>query len=88
MCQVMHNHILSNQSCLGLHYVLFCALNSDIDECINEVYPCEPEANCTNSIGSFSCACLTGYSGDGMTCTGKLCVLVRHILDRSNVFNR
>ena len=59
----------------------YCILNADVDECIGEVYPCDPNASCNNSIGSFSCTCLTGYSGNGMTCTGKPCVFVRHILD-------
>ena len=26
------------------------------------------QANCTNSVGSYSCVCNTGYSGNGMIC--------------------
>ena len=32
---------------------------------------CDPHATCTNTIGSFTCACPAGYEGDGVTCTGK-----------------
>ena len=43
---------------------------SDIDEC-QEESPCDSNAQCTNSIGSFTCVCNEGYSGDGRTCTGQ-----------------
>ena len=28
-------------------------------------------ANCTNTEGSFTCQCITGYYGDGCNCTGE-----------------
>ena len=31
---------------------------------------CDDQAICTNTPGSFSCACKPGYSGDGLNCTG------------------
>jgi hypothetical protein len=32
--------------------------------------PCvQADATCTNNVGSFSCPCNAGYSGDGVTCT-------------------
>ena len=43
----------------------------DIDECINETDNCDPSASCTNSIGSFTCACPAGFNGDGVTCAGN-----------------
>ena len=36
-----------------------------------EQSPCDENAACINSIGSFTCACNEGYSGDGQTCTGQ-----------------
>ena len=42
----------------------------DIDECV-EQSPCDSNAQCTNTLGSFTCACNEGYSGDGRTCTGQ-----------------
>ena len=42
---------------------------SDTNECV-EQSPCDQNAQCTNSIGSFTCVCSNGYRGDGLTCTG------------------
>ena len=32
---------------------------------------CGAIAECTNTQGSYECNCVTGYSGDGRTCTGS-----------------
>jgi hypothetical protein len=36
----------------------------DIDECKDEAV-CAETAGCVNTIGSFECACLTGFVGNG-----------------------
>ena len=41
---------------------------SDIDECLED--PCDKNATCNNTDGSFLCTCNTGYSGGGESCTG------------------
>ena len=41
---------------------------SDINECIS----CDKNAKCNNSLGSYTCECNEGFSGDGTNCTGKL----------------
>ena len=47
-------------------------LYTDIDECLEGLDNCHPtNADCKNSIGSFSCACHSGYSGDGIDCISK-----------------
>ena len=51
---------------------LFQIISSDIDECVLGTDNCDENAACTNTAGSFTCACNTGYSGDGVTCTGKI----------------
>ena len=51
---------------------LLCLMLADIDECATDVDNCDTNANCTNTPGSFTCACNLGYSGDGLTCVGKL----------------
>ncbi len=32
---------------------------------------CSANAVCNNLVGSFGCECNTGFSGDGITCTGE-----------------
>ena len=49
---------------------MFDLLSADIDECAGQS-PCDPNALCTNTLGSFTCECNPGYSGDGMTCYGR-----------------
>ena len=49
---------------------------SNIDEC--EIHKsetqvrhrCASNANCTDTEGSYQCECHTGFSGDGIQCTG------------------
>ncbi len=42
---------------------------SNVNECTNGANNCSPNANCTDSQGSFSCACKSGFTGNGVTCT-------------------
>ena len=41
----------------------------DDDECDLGTDNCDVNATCDNTPGGFTCACNTGYSGDGVTCT-------------------
>ena len=44
---------------------------SDINECENGTDNCHADAQCIDTVGSFSCSCLPGFRGDGvMTCAG------------------
>lgn len=44
----------------------------DIDECTDdEQNDCDPNAMCSNTVGSYICRCLRGYEGDGKDCIGK-----------------
>jgi len=48
---------------------------TDIDECALGIDNCASRANggsCTNSVGSFKCSCINGYSGNGISCTGNI----------------
>jgi len=40
----------------------------DYDECLSGLFPCDENATCTNTPGSFECACNQGYTGNGLVC--------------------
>lgn len=40
----------------------------DDDECTAGTHDCHADATCTNTPGSFECACDAGFAGDGRTC--------------------
>jgi hypothetical protein len=42
---------------------------ADVDECSMGADDCDPNAECTNTPGSFECTCPPGWEGDGTTCT-------------------
>ena len=44
----------------------------DVDECALGIDNCHIRATCTNTPGSFTCACIDGWVGDGVTCN-RLC---------------
>ena len=47
--------------------------NADIDECeSDDMNNCHENAQCTNTVGTFTCSCKPGYTGDGAACTSKL----------------
>lgn len=50
----------------------FEILTLDIDECRRRsTNNCHHRAKCTNVIGTFSCACRSGYEGDGVRKCGR-----------------
>ena len=45
---------------------------SDNNECGSGAHNCHAtRATCTNTNGAYTCACNTGYSGDGIQCEGN-----------------
>eukprot|EP01051_Picozoa_sp_SAG22_P008506 SAG22_NODE_652_length_8143_cov_2.399552_4_plen_442_part_00 len=47
---------------------------TDFDECVGEAgneHTCDPNAVCTNTVGSFTCVCKNAFTGDGYTCTDR-----------------
>ena len=45
-----------------------------MDECLTN--PCHQLAQCSNTIGSYECQCLAGFSGNGKQCIGKPTVTI------------
>ena len=59
---------------------------SDIDECATETHICSVDAVCDNTKGSYNCTCKPGYSGDGRTCKGNLCIsLLRNTCSENEI---
>ena len=53
--------------------LIYTIVYVDVNECAsNDTNNCDKNARCTNTEGSYSCRCVTGYVGDGTNCTGKL----------------
>ena len=45
----------------------------DVDECADSTLNnCDSNAACTNTAGSFTCVCKSGFSGNGTSCTGMI----------------
>lgn len=45
---------------------------ADTDECQVGIDICDSNATCLNEVGSYSCECNRGYTGDGYHCTGMI----------------
>ncbi len=45
---------------------------ADINECSSNRHDCSPNAECLNLEGSFTCKCLRGFLGDGVSCTKQI----------------
>ena len=44
----------------------------DINECSTGADACDVNAKCKNTVGSYTCTCKIGFTGNGRTCTGKI----------------
>ena len=42
---------------------------TDVDECATGNDTCDPDATCTNTLGSYKCDPSTGFSGGGVELT-------------------
>ena len=57
---------LKTQNNIWLIYFL-----PDVNECSADSNPCDDNADCSNTDGSYSCRCKTGFIGNGTTCQGS-----------------
>ena len=53
-----------------LALLIYYTHSLDIDECTTNTDNCDINATCTNTVGNFTCTCNTGYTGNGLSCTG------------------
>ena len=53
-----------------MYCINFVSLLLDINECLDD--PCDTNATCLNTNGSFICTCDNHFSGNGFNCT-RLC---------------
>ena len=58
----------------------------DIDECATN--PCDVNAACLNTNGSYECSCRPGFEGDRETCTGNQHNHVLHWFRFTNMASR
>jgi hypothetical protein len=70
ICSVSCGSYVCGGSCGVCGNGLECSLGacSDINECVASIPVCDPNASCSNAVGSYSCVCNEGYEGDGKTC--------------------
>ncbi len=54
-----------------IHAKIIQLFSSDINECATDMDNCSANAVCNNLEGGFGCECNTGFSGDGVNCTGE-----------------
>lgn len=55
-----------------------------IDNCLSS--PCQNGATCTNGVNSYSCDCLTGYTGHQCD-SSRACVAVYSLVDSAMNFD-
>ena len=55
--------------CMTTDYPFEFHIIIDINECLS--HPCDSNATCLNTIGSFICTCNEGFTGDGSQCDGE-----------------
>ena len=48
-----------------------CSIYTDVNECTTGTHNCDLNADCADSIGSFSCTCYSGYEKNGSVCTSE-----------------
>ena len=56
-------------------FVILLIRHLDINEC-STAYTCDSNADCVNTVGSYTCHCRNGFTGNGQSCTGNFMILM------------
>ena len=48
-------------------------LSTDVNECVEGLHDCDPNAVCDNTVGSYNCTYRPGLIGDGRNSSTKGC---------------
>ena len=49
---------------------MFFLVIGTMNECILGTHDCSANADCIDTMQSYTCVCRSGFAGDGRTCTG------------------
>ena len=74
LAAIKMNHRSSTKGVLNIYVDIWSLMSLDVDECSEESDDCDSNADCTNTDGSFTCVCKTGWTGDGTTCSGLIVI--------------
>ena len=66
-CTSQSDKAIHYENCFQVEY-----LSTDVDECSSPYLPCDSNAICTDTIGSFTCHCKPGFTGNGTNCEGDI----------------
>ena len=70
-CKHNKNYVFMQTTCFKIFVMATTCLYVDIDECSTNSHSCDVNAVCSNTVGSYTCVCEAGFTGDGNTCTGE-----------------
>lgn len=72
-----------------VHTKYYADIVLDVNECASSASnDCHPDASCNNTVGSYDCACLSGFEGNGTFCTGNFKKCYTTLLDLNSNSHR